>query len=176
MKYKILIFLAIALMAHTATALATPITDINAETAGVEDFWGVTDVEQGDKIAVKVDISLASNSPVPLNGYWIKITLRKPSNAIVEKWFDKTSDVISPGSGKSITCYTGVVADELGTWDVFAYLYDKDKQVQLDYDETQFTVVEKTPIVYITIKQIVGYATAAVILIGGWYGIRSWLL
>jgi len=122
-----------------------PQTLIDAEPLGVKDFWRITDIQKGQKIAVKVKIGVQKESPRSLDGFWIRVNLTKPSGETIEKWFDYTDEIISRGSEKSYTLKTGVLADQVGTWKVYVELWDKDKKSRINYDSATFKVVENLP-------------------------------
>jgi hypothetical protein len=174
-KISFIILLMAMLLAITKVAVAQSVlTSVDAEAEGVKEFFGTTDIEQGNKIAIKTTVGVYQSSSYPLDGFWIRLVITKPGGTEYDQWYDKTSTVINPGEQRTITCYTGITADELGYWVAVAYLYTKDKQVELaQSEEISFKVVEKTPSAWITISEVFGYTTASSILILGWYAIRS---
>jgi hypothetical protein len=178
MKTKLkIILLLISLVIATKVAVAQSVlTSVDAEAEGVKEFFGTTDVEQNDYIAVKVKVTVSSNSPSPLRGFDIKIRFVKPDYSTVDAGTFQFRDItLNPGQSKEVTCNTQVKADQLGNWQALAYLYDTAGN-KLAQDELTFKVVEKPPIVSITITQVFGYTTVSALLIGGWYAIRNYFM
>jgi len=125
-------------------AQAQILASIDAGPAGVRDFFGVTNVQEGQYILVKVKVGVHYESPKALDGFWLKIIFSKPDGSTVAKWFDYTDEYISRGSEKSYAVRTGVLADQVGTWQVSVELYDKDKNF-INSDSASFEVVESLP-------------------------------
>jgi len=125
-------------------AQAQVLTSIDAGPVGVRDFFGVTNVQEGQYILVNVRVGVHYESSKSLDGFWLKITFVKPDGTTITKWFDYTDEYISRGSERSYAVRTGVLADQIGTWQVSVELYDKDKNF-INSDSTSFEVVESLP-------------------------------
>ena len=176
MKPKLisLISLLIALIL-VSPALAQTLS-FDVKTVGVRDFWGVLNVEEGQKIAVKVKIGVEYESPKSLDGFWLKIRFKKPDGSYTDwRWYDFTDEYISRGSTKIYTVKTGVTADQVGWWTVYVELYDKSKEHRLNYDSDGFRVVEVLPAAWIHIEEIAGYVSVAGLIITGIYLARRGL-
>jgi len=166
MKSAILIFSLVLILLTLIPVQAQQLAKVDVKPIGVEDFWGITDVERGQRIAVKVEVGVHYESPTALDGFWLKIRFKKPSGSYTDwKWFDYTDEYISRGSVKEYLVKTGEVADEEGTWVVYVELWDKSKESRINYDSTSFKVVKTLPAAWINIKSVVGYATAAALLL-----------
>ena len=139
-----LIFIIIPL-SHFQPVQAQTLAKVDISPAGVRDFFGVTNVQKGQHILVNVKIGVEYESPKSLDGFWLKIVFLKPDNTKTpDVWFDYTNEYISRGSEKSYTVRTGVLADQVGTWQVSVELYDKDKNFIIS-DSARFEVVESLP-------------------------------
>ena len=161
-KSAILIFSLILTLLVPNPVQAQQLAKVDVKPIGVEDFWGITDVERGQKIAVKVEVGVQYESPRALDGFWLKIRFKKPSGSYTSwKWFDYTDEYISRGTVKQYLVKTGEVADEEGTWTVYVELWDKDKENRINYDSANFKVVETLPAAWVNVKTVVGYAAAA---------------
>jgi len=168
-KVRALLILLMTLILIPAQALAQePKASIDWELLGIKDFWGVTNVGLGKKIQLKVKVSVAQDSPVDLDGFWIETIFKKPDGTTTDAdWFGFTDEYIRKGESKSYILKTSVKADQLGTWTAFVLLWDKDKR-PLAYDQKNFEVVE-LPVASITIEEIAGYAALAGLIAAGAY-------
>jgi len=177
MRKLVLVVLTLTLMLTLIPAQAqVPKASLDSKPVGVKDFWGVMDVELGKKIQLKVKVSVASDSPVDLDGFWIVVYFKRPSGGFtLPEWFDFTDEYISKGSSKSYTLKTSTEADELGTWTAYVTLKDKDKSVTLDQDSKDFKVTAK-PEATITIEEITGYSAVAGLIAAGIYIARRGLV
>jgi len=127
-------------------------------------------IPQGEKIEFRITVKVDADSPVPLNGFWIYLELKKPSGAKVTKWFDFTREYIGIGQFKSYSLKTGVTADELGFWSYEIKLYTSTKSF-IYGTVGSFEVVK--PLARVTVDQIIGYTTVAGLILAGLYLIRT---
>jgi len=157
-------------------AQAQYVAEIDSKPVGVEDFWGIMDVEKGLKIAVKVEVGVHYESPKSLDGFWLKIRFKKPDGSYTDwEWYDFTDEYISKGSTKTYTVKTGVTADQVGWWTVYVELYDKSKENRINYDSDSFKVVEILPAAWVNIKTVTGYTAVAGLIMAGIYLARRGL-
>lgn len=122
-------------------------------------------VEYGKKIEFRVRICVKSTSPVPLDGFHIVISFRKPDG----KWLfaEKTvNDYIPIGKCKDYNFRLDYVADQIGTWKYIVSLYTKDKEHKLDEEEGTFEVYG-LPEAEVDVLEIVSWAVAASMAITG---------
>ena len=177
MRKLVLVVLTLTLMLTLIPAQAqVPKASLDSEPLGVKDFWGVMDVELGKKIQLKVKVSVASDSPVDLDGFWIYVYFIDPDNKLRGKeWFDFTDEYIRKGESKSYTLKTSVEADKLGEWMACVILYASDKKTNLDETSKKFKVVAK-PEATITIEEITGYTAVAGLIAAGIYIARRGLV
>jgi len=176
LKLISLISVLLILSASLPALAQTQQTSFDVSPVAVRDFWGILDVEEGQKIAVKVKVGVQYESPKSLDGFWLKIRFKKPDGSYTDwKWYDFTDEYISRGSSKTYTVKTGVTADQVGWWTVYVELYDKDKEHRLNYDSDQFRVVEVLPAAWIHIEEVAGYIAVAGLILAGLYLARRGL-
>ena len=168
---RLALFLLVLALLVPASAQTLYQTSLDVSPVGVKDFWGVTDVQEGQYIAIKVKIGVQYESPVSLDGFWLYVKLTKPNGEVVEKWFDYTNEYISKGSERTYTVKTGVLADQVGTWSVYVELWDKNKENRINYDSASFRVVEVLPAAWIHVEEVVGYVSVAGLILGGIYAL-----
>ena len=177
MRKLVLVVLTLTLMLTLIPAQAqVPKASLDSEPVGVKDFWGVMDVELGKKIQLKVKVSVASDSPVDLDGFWFGVYFVKPDGTITDmEWFDFTDENIGKGKSKSYTLKTSTEADQLGEWIAAVGLFAKDKETLLDGDTKKFKVTAK-PEATVTIEEITGYSAVAGLIAAGIYIARRGLV
>jgi len=116
-------------------------------------------VKKGEIIQITVEIRVDSASPVPLNGFWIYVTLNKPDGSTVDTWVDFTGETVNIGEAKTFLVNTGIQADQVGTWGAWVMLcMEKDTSTYISFDSTGFDVVEEPqyPQAWITITDVAG--------------------
>ena len=101
------------------------------------------EVPYGQMIELKVTVSVASDSPVPLDGFWICVGFIKPNGIGTGRTFDFTKEYIGIGQSKSYILKTGIVADVIGEWSYVVTLKTKDGE-RLDACSGSFYVVSPT--------------------------------
>jgi len=167
----ICIFLAV-ILSLASPALAEQIS-VSVEPSGVKEFWGITDVEKGKEVCLKVTIKNTGN--IALEGFYIKFWLKKPDGTETDAKWLPFSDVLQPGDSVNYKILTGTTADQVGTWTAYVELYTYDKEHLLDSDSKDFEVVEQVPQAEITITDVVGYTAAGSMLVAGLYLLRRYV-
>ena len=132
------------------------------------ELLGKRKIYLGEKIEFRVKICVMSDSPSPLNGFHIVITLRKPNGKYL---FGEgtVNDYIPIGKCKKYNFRLNYAPDQVGTWKYWISLYTKDKKHKLCEVSGTFEVVEKPklPKVKIEVLDIVGWTTALSMMITG---------
>jgi len=119
-------------------------------------------VELGQKIYLDVKVGVHYESPVSLDGFWLKVWFKKPNGVqTTPEWFDFRNQWVSRGSERTFTVKTNVVADQEGVWIAYVELYTKDKSYKLGSDQKSFRVTKVYPAAYTSIENIGGYVAAA---------------
>ena len=142
------------------------------------------EVPQGQMIKFIVTVSVAPDSPVPLDGFWLVVWLTKPSRDNVVKYFDFTNVYIGIGKSEIISLKTGVVADEIGTWSYKIWLFGKDRKQAYAYTSGTFNVVVPAtptptptpapkPKAEVTVNEVAGYTALAGMFVAAIYLILS---
>jgi len=117
------------------------------------------------KIQFAVKVCVLKDSPVPLDGFTIKIKVKRPDG--LWKEFEQTfNDKIPIGECRNYVIKTNIIADKVGTWHYVVSLYTKDKQHKLDEVSGTFEVVG-VPKAEVEVMKIVGWAVASSMMVTG---------
>jgi len=121
----------------------------------------------GQKIQLQVTVGVHDVSPVPLNGFYLKVWFTKPDGTSTNpEWFDYSTEYIGKASSKTYTISTNTIADQPGTWVAYVDLYMTDKTTKINGASATFNVESPVPAGYVTINQVVGYGVLTVALVG----------
>lgn len=112
----------------------------------------------GQKIQLQLTVGVHDISPVPLNGFYLKVWFKKPDGTTTTpEWFDYSTEYIGKAISKTYTVSTNTIADQVGQWTVFVDLYMTDKVTKINGATATFTVENSVPAGYVIINQVVGY-------------------
>ncbi|HID01003.1 MAG TPA: hypothetical protein EYP05_06690 [Piscirickettsiaceae bacterium] len=166
MKTKLLfilsLFILFFLAVNPSLALKPDVTISEVEDARL---LGGKKILLGQKIEFKIKICVRSDSPVPLDGFHIVITLKKPSGKILYAK-QTVNDYIPIGRCENYNFKLNYKADQVGTWKYWVSLYTKDQKYKLDEISGTFEVVG-IPKAELEVLDIVGWATASSMIITG---------
>lgn len=120
----------------------------------------------GQKIQLQVTVGVHDISPVPLNGFFLKVWFKKPDGTTTTpEWFDYSTEYIGKAISKTYTVNTNTIADQAGQWTVYVDLYMTDKTTKINGATATFTVENPVPAGYVTINQVVGYGILSFALV-----------